>query len=603
MTVDLGIEGFSAVEEIGRGGSARVFRAWQDELDRPVAIKVLHSVWDDSAQRRFDRERKAMGRLSTVSGIADIYASGMTSTGVPYIVMPYYQRGSLEELIATDGPQPWGKATSIIASVASTIADAHRVGILHRDLKPANVLIGDDGFPKIADFGISTLVDQTTSTVTSGLTFTPSYSPPEAFASAVSTPQRDVYGLGATLWALIAGRAPFSTTDERPDLQQTIHRVLNEPVGDLRPLGVPDQICTLIDRAMAKNPADRFPDAASFLNELGVAIRTIDARQDPSDAAAPESPPQEPGHTIQVDHELAKPMSVDHQPDASLVGEHRAVDPSVDKASAENPSVDESAVDEPRIDVIAAAGLHPSSTSDGQTRSVPFIPVKTEKATKARGSTPRPRALAGSSDLGLVLRIAVVAAGLIALATVGAVALTRGDTPAADTVVTTTTAGPTTEPSGADAPGTESSPTTVPPSSVVSTDASTTTVRQAAPTATVADTPRSSPNQPTDSDEEEDPEGSGDPTTEDPIVEDPPPDPDPPPPCPTWNPDCGLPPDPPPCPTWNPDCGDGGTIPTTTASTTTAPTTTAPPATAAPTTATPTTAATETAPDDSGTTP
>ena len=276
MDVDLGIEGLSELEQIGRGGSARVYKARQDDLDRWVAVKVLHSAWDEGVQRRFDRERRAMGRLSDHPGIAPVYATGKTSQDEPYIIMPFYEAGSLAQRIDQANPVDWREATTLIAAVAETLGDAHKEQIVHRDIKPANILLAPDGRPKVADFGISRLSSSETASQSTALSFTPAYAPPESFVTATATPAVDVYGLAATLFALVAGRPPFTGEDLPTDVLSVINRVANHDVANLRPT-VPDAICSVIERGMAKEPEDRPANGAEFLAELRAAIAAAEA--------------------------------------------------------------------------------------------------------------------------------------------------------------------------------------------------------------------------------------------------------------------------------------------------------------------------------------
>ncbi len=260
---NLGIDGLEDVEQIGTGGSSRVYRARQGELDRIVAVKVLNLGHDQSVSKRFDRERKAMGRLSLHEGIVPIYSSGLTTHGEPYLVMPYYANGSLQNQIDA-GPMEWQTAVSYIDVAAETIAAAHDEGVVHLDLKPANILLTNHGAPRIADFGIAKLMGQGASAgTTGGAAFTPAYSAPETFLDGVTGPPSDVYGLGATLWALLVGHPPFLTPGEDTNLMAVIGRVVNNPVGDLRQF-TPAAICAVIERAMAKEPEDRYQTAREF---------------------------------------------------------------------------------------------------------------------------------------------------------------------------------------------------------------------------------------------------------------------------------------------------------------------------------------------------
>jgi serine/threonine protein kinase len=153
------------------------------------------------------------------------------------------------------GPLPWPEAGFLLETVALTLADCHREGIVHRDVKPGNVMLTRHLHPRLADFGIALPLNMATSPAT--VAYTPSYSPPEAYEPGVAAPTIDVFGLGATLWALLAGRAP----------DQEGIRV--EPVR----ADVPPALADLIERAMDPDPARRPPDAAAFATELRRATR------------------------------------------------------------------------------------------------------------------------------------------------------------------------------------------------------------------------------------------------------------------------------------------------------------------------------------------
>ncbi|MEZ5408917.1 MAG: protein kinase [Acidimicrobiales bacterium] len=264
-TLKLGIEGLDQIELIGRGGSSRVYRARQVDLDRMVALKVLNASDDADVVRRFDRERRAMGRLSENEGIVPVYSTGLTDNGEPYLLMPYYVQGSLQDRLES-GPVPWPEAVDYMVAVANTMAAAHRSGVVHLDLKPANILLSSNGSPRIADFGIAKLLEQGGSKTT-GAAFTPTFSAPEALLGDMTSPASDVYGLGATLWALIAGRPPFRDLNGDNALMAVVGRVVHQPVASLRDQA-PHAVCAVIEQAMAKRPEDRYPTAGTFAQAL-----------------------------------------------------------------------------------------------------------------------------------------------------------------------------------------------------------------------------------------------------------------------------------------------------------------------------------------------
>ena len=267
---NLGIEGIEEIEQIGSGGSSRVYRARQTDLDRVVAIKVINAGQTDDVARRFDRERKAMGRLSIHEGIVPVYTSGVTAYGDPYLIMPFFSNGSLQDQIEM-GAMEWETAVGYVDAAAETIAAAHDEDVVHLDLKPANILLTKTGAPRIADFGIAKLggnLNQTDESNTA--VFTPAYSAPETFLDGETGPASDVYGLGATLWALLVGHPPFLTPGEDTNLMAVIGRVVNTPVSDLRHF-TPAPICDVIERAMAKHPQNRYQTAREFSQALKAA--------------------------------------------------------------------------------------------------------------------------------------------------------------------------------------------------------------------------------------------------------------------------------------------------------------------------------------------
>ncbi|MGZ6979453.1 MAG: serine/threonine-protein kinase, partial [Acidimicrobiia bacterium] len=146
------VPGYGNLVEIGRGGFGVVYRAEQADVHRVVAIKIL-SGYDEDARRRFDREREAMGILSSHPNIVTVYASGFAGD-YPYLVMEYLDRGSVADELA-HGPMSWREAIDIGVKLSGALQAAHSAGILHRDVKPENVLVSAYGEPKLADFGIA----------------------------------------------------------------------------------------------------------------------------------------------------------------------------------------------------------------------------------------------------------------------------------------------------------------------------------------------------------------------------------------------------------------------------------------------------------------
>ena len=291
---DPALEGFEEFVEIGRGGFGVVYRAKERALHRTVAIKVLPASLDATNKQRFERERQAMGSLSGHPHIVTIHASGFLSDGRPYILMEYLSGGSLSDRIDQE-PMPWSEVRDVGSKIARALAHAHGGGVLHRDIKPENVLISDFGEPKLGDFGIARLQG---GTVTAGgaVSATVAHAPPEILAGDLATAASDVYSLGSTLYALLAGSPAFvRETDET--MVPLFHRIANEPVPDLRDRGVPPAMCVVLEASMAKNPTERISTAnelAARLDAIATEVPAPPAAREPEPAAPPVPPPPPP---------------------------------------------------------------------------------------------------------------------------------------------------------------------------------------------------------------------------------------------------------------------------------------------------------------------
>jgi hypothetical protein len=257
---DLGIPGLTDPVRIGVGGFAVVYRAFQPSVKRPVAVKIITSEVDDRAKRRFERECEALGALSEHPGIVTVHDAGFTPDGQPYLVMAHLGGGSLSEKLHRDGALPWDTAIALAGQVANALAAAHRAGVIHCDIKPANVLTTSDGTPQLADFGIARLAgDQVTKTTS--VTASLPYAAPEILTGTPPSIQSDVYALGATLHELMSGRPAFGSQGDEA-LAARLRRIMEDPPPDLRPHDVPEEVASLVEAMLAKDPADR-PDSAA----------------------------------------------------------------------------------------------------------------------------------------------------------------------------------------------------------------------------------------------------------------------------------------------------------------------------------------------------
>src|SRR6201997_2727771 len=258
--------GFADAAEIGRGGFGIVYRCAQPLLDRAVAVKVLTADLDPENLDLFLREPHAMGKLSRHPNIVPILQVGTTSTGRPFIVLPYHAKNSLEALIRLHGPLDWHETLRIGVKLAGALEAAHQGGILHRDVKPGNILLSEYGEPELTDFGIARMAGGF-QTATGVITGSPAFTAPEVLEGEAPTPASDVYSLGATLFCALTGHAAFERKSGEKVIAQFL-RITSQPIPDLRERGFPAEVSAVIERAMARDPADRPSSAASFGEEL-----------------------------------------------------------------------------------------------------------------------------------------------------------------------------------------------------------------------------------------------------------------------------------------------------------------------------------------------
>lgn len=263
--------------DVGIGGMARVVGADDDRLARRVAIKLVPTdAVDPLLRERFRREARSSAGFSHPNAVAT-YDAG-ESDGYLYLVMELVDGPSLAQRLATEPRLPVHEAVRITDGVLSALQAAHAAGIVHRDIKPSNVLLGRHDHVKLADFGIAKRLDDLSSELTGTGRFvgTPKYLAPEQLEADPTTPASDLYSVGVVLYEMLAGRPPFDGAT--PLATALAHRTA--PVPDLsavRP-DVPPHIAAVIARAMAKDPSDRFPTAASMRVALSGATAATTTR-------------------------------------------------------------------------------------------------------------------------------------------------------------------------------------------------------------------------------------------------------------------------------------------------------------------------------------
>jgi serine/threonine-protein kinase len=241
---------------LGEGTSARVHRAWDRELKREVALKVLRDAgsFTPVARERFRREAQAAARVAHPNAVA-VYDAG-EHDGTLYLVMELVEGKSLQELPRPDRP----RALELVEKAARAVAAAHAQGIVHRDLKPANILLTPAGEPKVSDFGLAHLPDASQQlTRTGSVLGTPLFMAPEQVEGRDVTPRSDVYALGAILYSLLEGRPPHQA-DRIPDLYR---RILHDD-----PPPAAGDAGTIAMKALDRDPARRYVDALALAEDL-----------------------------------------------------------------------------------------------------------------------------------------------------------------------------------------------------------------------------------------------------------------------------------------------------------------------------------------------
>lgn len=263
------VPGLTDLSVLAHGGYATVYRAIQVSVAREVAVKVENRTLEsEKDQRRFLREARAAGRMSSHPHVVDLIDVGMTEDGHPYMIMELCA-GSYADRMKTKPLSP-EEARDVGVKIADALADAHTLGVLHRDVKPANILITKFGEPALADFGLAVLTETRESSIS--LEMTPAFAAPELFHHGRPVPASDVYALCATLYALVSGRPARWRENHNPSLVSLVD-MFAEPVPDIP--GVPPDLTALLRQGMANDPVAR-PSAAELRDELSGVRRDPD---------------------------------------------------------------------------------------------------------------------------------------------------------------------------------------------------------------------------------------------------------------------------------------------------------------------------------------
>jgi serine/threonine protein kinase len=264
-------ERYKILERLGEGGMATVYKAYDARLDREVAIKVIRRDafppdQMDMLMKRFERESKSLAKLShpNIVGVLD-YGE---FDGSPYLVMEYLSGGTLRERLGK--PFPWREAVQMILPIANALEYVHDRSIINRDIKPSNILMTDKGQPMLTDFGLVKLfgdeAKEGTHLTSSGTGLgTPDYMAPEQWTGETTT-QSDLYSLGVVLYEMITGHRPYTADTPAGVLLKQATEPLPLPTRYITDL--PHDVESVVLKALAKDPKNRYTDMRAFVSEL-----------------------------------------------------------------------------------------------------------------------------------------------------------------------------------------------------------------------------------------------------------------------------------------------------------------------------------------------
>ncbi len=262
--------------QLGEGGMAVVYKAFDTRLENDVAVKVIRTEnlpqsGVEKALKRFEREAKALAKL-THPNIVKVSDYGEYE-GSPYLVMPYLPGGTLKQVL-NGRPMPWQDAAQLLIPIARALDYAHRQNMIHRDVKPSNILITEDGEPMLTDFGIAKIIDEEATvdlTGTSATVGTPEYMAPEQVISKTVDHRADIYALGVVFYEMITGRRPFVA--DTP--MAVLFKHASEPLPNPRQFvpDLPSSVEMVLLRALAKKPEERFERMEEFASTLARLIR------------------------------------------------------------------------------------------------------------------------------------------------------------------------------------------------------------------------------------------------------------------------------------------------------------------------------------------
>ncbi|MDN5850835.1 MAG: serine/threonine protein kinase [Nitrococcus sp.] len=252
---------------IGQGGMGMVYKGYDPDIDRIVAIKVMHpnlvaQSTSSDLTRRFKQEARAAARC-VHANIVTVFGFGVNE-GAPYIVMEYVEGLDLHSLLKVQQALPLRQSADIILQTLAALDYAHKRGVIHRDIKPANILLLDSGLVKVADFGVAKL-DTSELTMPGDIIGTPVYMPPEARLGLPTDARTDLYAVGVVLLRLISGKPPVQGKAGVPDIAALLARSELAPVEQVR-------LREFLTKVLAPDPDDRFQSAHEWMVQLKAAL-------------------------------------------------------------------------------------------------------------------------------------------------------------------------------------------------------------------------------------------------------------------------------------------------------------------------------------------
>src|SRR3954467_6325914 len=256
---------YHIIELVGEGAMGVVYRATDSVLDRTVAVKVMNEsiARQEDLRKRFLHEAQAAAALPPPN-VVSIYDMGEVD-GHMFIAMEFVDGVDLEKLLELGQPLSLQAKLDIIIDVLTGLTFAHKRGIVHRDIKPANIRVTEDGRAKIMDFGVAHLASSSM-TSTGSILGTPSFMAPEQITEGKTSAQTDIFAVGGVLYQLLTMLKPF----DAPSLQNLFFRIITEKpkrVSEVMP-GLPPALDRIVEKAMAKEPSDRYASALDMANEL-----------------------------------------------------------------------------------------------------------------------------------------------------------------------------------------------------------------------------------------------------------------------------------------------------------------------------------------------